>query len=149
MNVCQHAYQYPLQDSQESTDSTEGRWWMFAQQINNQLYLLLADMGDGIPKTLPKIDNWEKIRPSLPFTDDDSNMIMAATQLERSQSEESGRGFGLQDIINFAKNNPGGEIMIYSNKGLYSYDSKEEKPIEHKHSLNGTLIQWKISLGES
>ncbi len=156
LNITNHAYE----DFEDKFLRLFGeRWWVLGHQINDQIHIALYDLGHGIPVTLPKQSGYEKVRgivsEFLPLGNDCA-MIKAATEFRRSRYEQegSGRGTGLDRIMRFAKNNPQGLLWIFSNKGTYLYDNvsvnkKSETMYDSKHSINGTLIQWNISLPSS
>lgn len=149
LNVSQHAY-----DESESdlANKIGKRWWLYAQQFDDQLYIAFCDRGVGIPTTLPRHGNWENIRSlgKIIGLDDDAAMIQAAMEFGRSEAKIPGRGLGLQDVLKFANENPEGILWIFSRNGLYKNEKENEKPIlrNHKKSIGGTLIQWQVSLAQ-
>lgn len=149
LNVSQHAYSESVSDL---VDRIGKRWWIYAQQFDDQLYIAFCDRGVGIPETLPRHGRWEKIRSlgKIVGLDDDAAMIQAAMEFGRSEAETAGRGLGLQDVLKFANENPEGILWIFSRYGLYKNEKGKEKPIlrNYKKSIEGTLIQWQISLSQ-
>ena len=147
LNVSQHAY---IESGSDLVDKIGKRWWIYAQQFEDQLYIAFCDRGVGIPETLPRHGHWEKIRAlgKIVGLDDDAAMIQAAMEFGRSGAETEGRGLGLQDILNFANENPEGILWIFSRYGLYKKEKGKDKPTlrNYRRSISGTLIQWQVSL---
>lgn len=148
LNVIQHAYP----NEKDSIVRKIGkRWWIIGQKIGSQLYLAFCDNGHGIPKTLPANDRWEQFRlvaSRFVGKGADCSLIKAAMEIGRSRSEASGRGEGLYQILEYVLNNPRGTLWVFSNRGVYSYNSEtgDETFRESKRSISGTLIQWNVSV---
>ena len=148
LNVSQHAY-----NTDSDLENKIGkRWWIYAQQFTNQLYIAFFDRGVGIPETLPRHGQWENIRSlgKVIGLNDDAAMIQAAMKFGRSQARQAGRGLGLQDILKFATESPEGVLWIFSRRGLYKYEKNKENPtlVDYPKSIGGTLIQWQVSLSK-
>ncbi|OKP25305.1 hypothetical protein [Serratia liquefaciens] len=143
-NVGLHAY-----SSEEQFKDFLGiagkRWWIFTRLIEDQMFILIYDMGEGIPLTLVKRDIFSVIFQMFrPETDADK--IHAAVQYGETRMKSDKHGKGLPDIRRFVLDNPLGELHIFSGMGRYSYysSSKKEEKLDYKFSVGGTLIQWNI-----
>ena len=149
LNVSQHAYD---ESEPDLANKIGKRWWIYAQQFDDQLYIAFCDRGVGIPATLPRHGSWENIKSlgKIVGLDDDAAMIQAAMEFGRSEAKTPGRGLGLQDVLKFANENPEGILWIFSRKGVYITEKGKTKPElrNYKESINGTLIQWQVSLAK-
>ncbi|HCF7887907.1 TPA: hypothetical protein NIU34_005168 [Klebsiella oxytoca] len=143
-NVGLHAYS--SEDQYEEFISLAGkRWWIFARLIEEQMFILVYDMGEGIPLTLVKRDVFSIIF-QLFKPETDADKIKAAVQYGETRMKSDKHGKGLPDIKRFVIDNPKGELHIFSGMGRYSYYSKNklEETLDYKFSVGGTLIQWNI-----
>lgn len=123
------------------------RWWILAHKVEDQLFLIIYDMGEGIPITLVKRDFFSLIKQMFnPKTDSDK--ISAAIRYGETRMQSDKHGKGLTDIKRYVENNPRGELHIFSGMGRYSYYTNSEKAetTDLPYSIGGTLIQWNISL---
>ena len=151
LNVFQHAYSGKESDVEEQIGK---RWWIYAQQVDTQLFLAFFDRGVGIPTTLPFNDQWERIEyfaKRIRGSDHDSALIQAAMELGRSEFKTPGHGQGLQDILRFVEENPEGVLWIFSRRGLYRYEKDLDNHVlrDYPTTIGGTLIQWNVSLRRS
>ncbi|HHQ6537151.1 TPA: hypothetical protein ACSTJY_002515 [Serratia fonticola] len=143
-NVGLHAYSSEKQ-YKDFIGIAGKRWWIFTRLIEEQMFILIYDMGEGIPLTLVKKDIFSIIFQMFkPETDADK--IHAAVQYGETRMKSDKHGKGLPDIKRFVLGNPLGELHIFSGMGRYSYysSSKEEEKLDYKFSVGGTLIQWNI-----
>lgn len=146
-NVGLHAYTNET-NYEEFVTLIGKRWWIFARSIEEQLFMLVYDMGEGIPLTLVRRDIYSIIMQMFnPSTD--AEKINAAVQYGETRMKSDKHGKGLSDIKRYVVDNPMGELHIFSGMGRYSFYSKNknEENIDHRYSVGGTLIQWNISLG--
>lgn len=137
LNVRQHAY----------PDSSEYHWWLTAAIVNEKLFIALCDRGIGIPKTLAEKGWLGRIKALV--TDDDGELIKKAMEYTRtSVADSSGRGLGTQDIQKLILEQKKGRLTIVSGKGHYqlSGENKGTNAATIKDDVNGTVIQWSISL---
>lgn len=143
-NVGLHAYSSEEQYG-DFVSLAGKRWWILARLIEKQMFILVYDMGEGIPLTLVRRDIFSIIFQMFrPKTDADK--IKAAVQYGETRMKSDKHGKGLPDIKKFVIDNPMGELHIFSGMGRYSYYSKnkEEESLDYKYSVGGTLIQWNI-----
>lgn len=147
-NVGEHAYKH----KNIKNSSLRGRWWMGASMSlrRNVFSLTFYDAGVGIPKTLPRNHNWDKIRQVLSLMPgikpDDGSMIKAAVQIGRTSSGKNNRGKGLMDLHKLIDRVGYGRLSIISREGWYEYRPKKDKSGSALGFLEGTLISWELPL---
>jgi len=145
-NVGLHAYSNEEHFS-EFIDEIGKRWWTLAHKVEDQLYLMVYDMGEGIPVTLVKKDFFTLIAQMFnPKTDSDK--IYAAVQYGETRMNSEKHGKGLPDMKRYVVDNPEGQLHIFSGMGRYSYNAENntEEQFDLPYSIGGTLIQWNVSL---
>jgi len=132
--------------------------WYLTGSYNEQtkeLKIVFYDQGIGIPRSLPESDVWEKILKFLskiPLAERkrDEVLLKAAVELDRTSTEETDRGKGLQDLLEFIRQRNDGYLSILSLKGLFKFslhDGKEKTKTEHfSNAICGTLIIWSATL---
>jgi hypothetical protein len=146
-NVAQHAYP---KDAFDGVPSNFRRWWMTGsyEPETRHLTVILLDLGVGIPATLPRSSNWERIRGLLSaFTgSDDADMIEAAVEVGRSSTGASGRGLGLDEIRQFVEKSSDGRLRIVSGHGEVVLEKGASRAIKRTLSAPtmGTLIEWEV-----
>lgn len=154
-NCAQHAYRSPRRDGLQSTGRRE--WWMFAQERESRLSVLICDLGMGIPASLPLTHEPGVVREALAnlgrklgIAFSDSDLIEAAVELGRSRVRESHRGKGLKDILDVIANAGDGVLQVSSNSGRYTYRLENGRPSVASHdfrrSILGTMIQWQVPI---
>lgn len=143
-NVVNHAYDIKRNDGFDISDSKE--WWMFSQEKDGFLSVSLCDLGAGIPGTLqfkqPSV--WKRIL-SIGKTSD-ADTIDYAIRDSISRTRRNHRGNGLGQIVRVVQSTPGAQIAIFSNHGTLIRSGGRKRSIEHKDSILGTLISWRIPL---
>ncbi|MBS7827427.1 hypothetical protein J7624_09755 [Wohlfahrtiimonas chitiniclastica] len=145
-NVGLHAYSFEEKYSEFIADVGK-RWWILAHKIDEQLFLMVYDMGEGIPLTLVRRDMFTVIQQIFnPKTDSDK--ISAAVRYGETRMKSIKHGKGLTDMKKYVIDNPKGALHIFSGMGRYSYKSetKNEVKVNLPYSIGGTLIQWNVSL---
>lgn len=160
-NCVEHAY--PSEDEDISTQ--DSRWWMLVGVDDQQISVVICDLGVGIPVTIQK--HPEKILEKLlKFMDQksDADMIRASTYVRKTRTEMSHRGKGGQDIRSLIEEFPTAQLTIRSNKGAFvligdecsarTIDRKwkpvsgtngKERLANFKNSVGGTIIEWVLS----
>ncbi|HLF96298.1 MAG TPA: hypothetical protein VI457_04065 [Methylococcaceae bacterium] len=152
VNVSHHAY--PKENGYSEIDKN---WYLTASYntIKRELKVVFYDQGIGIPKSLPASDLWEKALEFLsifPIAErkKDEVLLKAAVELDRTRTEESDRGKGLPDLLEFIRQRCDGYLSILSLKGLFKLEIKggvETVRSEHfEHPVNGTLIIWSVTV---
>lgn len=143
-NVVNHAYDLPRDDGIGITQSRE--WWMFSQSKDQQLTVVFADLGAGIPRTLPskRPTLWERVVRLGKRSD--SRIIEMAVQDSISRTELEHRGKGLGQIVRAIESEPDGEMAILSNHGAVIYRGGHHKRHDYAESIMGTLIYWTLPL---
>jgi len=154
-NVSNHAYPEKVISR---TPRLRGQWWMVASynKVTQVLTIAFFDQGVGIPATIPVKNAKEKIEEFLNkfgLIENDASLIRAAMELQRSETEQSHRGYGLfRDIRNYTNSTTSGNFRIMSGKGEYIYSPANkalkngEKMLTHSVDIEGTLIQWEATL---
>jgi anti-sigma regulatory factor (Ser/Thr protein kinase) len=136
-NTIQHAY---------PDESTEKRWWIFSQQMDNKLFIAIYDHGMGIPESLaPKL--LDNITYGKRYGRD-AMMIKIAVSSDRTRTKLDYMRKGLPEMLEFAKRSETGGFVIHSLSGGYKYNSRQktEDQRKYKENIKGTLIQWEIKI---
>lgn len=120
-NVCDHA--------KSPIDA-----YIFCQYIpqHNKLYIVIGDMGVGIPKTVRGI-------PAHAELTDDEAVKWALKPNNTAQSTQQNKGLGL-DAIKCSVEVNGGELEIYSGSCHYCLSEDEENFFSINSFFKGTLI---------
>jgi hypothetical protein len=146
-NVAEHAYPHSFMKNEY--------WYMTGGFDTNTMELKVAfyDQGIGIPQSLPRSKLWERAKGFLAskgLTNDHPSLIKAAVEMGRTKTDKEYRGKGLQDLLEFIRQRQEGYLSIFSLKGLYKYEQHGEKihikTEKMKHSIQGTLIIWSVTL---
>lgn len=149
-NTVHHAYADIREDGLNHKPS-KNNWWMFSQARDKELTVVFCDLGIGIPRSLPKTHPslLDKLR-SVFGKVDDHQCIASSVELNATSTKIPGRGKGLVNVIELASKNGAGNVIIYSNKGIYKLAPGETKPIscDLKDSILGTIICWSVRLGK-
>lgn len=146
-NVAQHAYP---EAAFEGVPPNYRRWWMTGSydEQRRRMRILILDLGIGIPATLPRSSNWERIRGLIASVTgpDDAEMIAAAVEAGRSSTGAAGRGNGLQEIRQFVEQSASGRLRILSGRGEVTYEKGSGRPGKRTFSepMMGTLIEWEV-----
>ncbi|WP_417415854.1 hypothetical protein [Hoeflea sp.] len=124
----------------------------------NELVVVIFDRGVGIPETyqrkklhqnlLKQLSAALKPTEGFEFVND-ATYIKNALKYGNSRSDQPERGKGLPQMQEIIEKTKSGSLTIASRGGLYRYDTISgvtEKVA--KRSVNGTLIEWRISLPE-
>lgn len=152
-NVANHAYILKRQLKDVSTPKNKD-WWMFSEHKGNTLTVVFADLGAGIPITLPvkRPDVWTKIKQTLQKgrgkfgkrqkRKSDADAIEAAVKDSVTRTRMDNRGKGLGQIMHAVATAKNHHIAIHSNYGTYGNKLKSN----HIDSINATIISWQIDL---
>ena len=137
-NVFNHAYH---------VDDDFKFWWLTASYNTetSMLTIMFMDHGVGIPLMLKKRFRAYLEKLGL-FNSSDAEKIKSATELGTSQTQQEYRGKGFFYIKEYAKKGDKNSVAIYSDRGGYIYDGKNEKLVNLENSLKGTLIVWDIEV---
>jgi anti-sigma regulatory factor (Ser/Thr protein kinase) len=155
-NTTQHAYD-------KNNPNNFDKWWMTAAYKSDKKKLIVSmyDRGKSIPKTIHKYKKWNEVKTylSMDGLKNHSRLIEAAMQVSfdsqrktRTKTQQSHRGKGLKQLLDFIKNN--GKLTIISGKGKCIFTVKNNKlnsikGKRLKYPLKGTLIEWEINLPQS
>lgn len=152
INSVQHAYVEPR--GVPGPRMKHRRWWMFTQEREGYLTVVVCDLGIGIPRSLPL--NWDEsvissILSTIGEGGTDVAALKASLQLGRSSTGQSHRGKGLPQIWAAVRDGTPGQdasISIYSNKGRLEWSGKEDKEhaVQFPSSILGTVISWRVPI---
>ena len=152
-NAVQHA---GIAKRSDGIPILDRRWWMFAGVRRGELAVVVADLGIGIPRSVPV--NWgdeaigrllEKI--GLRRTTD-GNYIRLAMELRRTRTNLRHRGKGMPELKDVLDQAGDGVLSVYSNKGGYTYSPTmrtDGKIRSFKMSIMGTIIEWSLPLADA
>lgn len=151
-NSALHAYVEP-----RGTDTGRlgtKRWWMLSQVKDGVLAVTVADLGIGIPRSLPL--KWpqstlKNLMDRIRGKGSDERAIKAALEVGASSTGESHRGNGLPQIWQKIRNEKNAKISIYSNRGALHWNGQSggEGSNEFADSIFGTVISWSVPVLES
>jgi len=152
VNVSHHAY--PKEYGYSEIDKN----WYYTASYNTskkELKVVFYDQGIGIPKSLPASDLWEKALEFLsifPIADrkKDEVLLKAAVELDRTRTDDSDRGKGLPDLMEFIRQRGDGYLSILSLKGLFKLEIKNGvesiRSERFDYPVCGTLIIWCVTV---
>ncbi len=145
-NTRHHAY--PDQENSSYNEIPTNEWWMFSQEKDGELHVVICDLGIGIPVSLPtkKPNVWKKITSKLGGTPKDSIVIQEAIRHSKTRTGKEHRGKGLKQLTNVLANTKGGRLVLFSNHGCYNVREGDVSLFDFKRSINGTLIAWSLPI---
>lgn len=151
-NAALHAYLEPRGTNRRRMGTK--RWWMLSQVRDGLLGVTVADLGIGIPRSLPL--KWpdttlRQLFDRLVAKGPDERAIRAAMEVGATRTGKKHRGKGLPQIWKELRDVPGAMIAIYSNKGALNWDGKNkiESSQEFKDSIHGTVISWIVPVDDT
>lgn len=164
-NVTHHAYILPREEEERFKAEHQDGWWMFSQEKDEKLTVLICDLGAGIPRTVP-ITKREVLAPVVRWMRlhkrkdaDILSAVLKQTVLRERPGENTetssrtlrpNRGKGFYNIVKTVRSVDDGKVIIHSNKGLWhSMKPGSQFSKNFKDSIGGTIISWQIPLGES
>lgn len=165
-NCVEHAYPSNRQDGLNVEDK---RWWMLVGVDNENLNVIVCDLGVGIPQTLPQkhpASLLDQIKSTFGiFGQSDSEMIRVSTHIKQTRTGQPNRGKGGKDFRSITRNFPSATLIIRSNKGTFSITGKDssqlskisarryidgtdrsESTLENSKSIRGTILEWVVPL---
>jgi hypothetical protein len=147
-NSVHHAYVGEREDG--TAKGGEKRWWLFSEERDGFLSLVICDLGIGIPKSLPK--QHTAVRAILnTFASDraDVEAIKLASELGKTSTSLGNRGKGLPEILDAARQSDEGSCIIFSNRGQFGF-AAGKRAVENQFtgSIYGTLIVWRVPITE-
>ena len=148
-NSRQHAYIDIREDGLNHSDQRDTPWWMFSQCRDGRLHVAFADLGIGIPRTLPVRMKglWQKLISKIGREPDDHEAIEHAIEDKKSRTQKEYRGKGLPQIVGVIDGTDGGDLCIYSNRGCYTINRQgDRKSYGYRDSIYGTLITWSVPI---
>jgi hypothetical protein len=163
VNVTQHAYEGSPRQDGTGLESERG-WWMFVRREPDKLSISCADLGLGVPYTVPRdrknskwlsarLENFNEFLQVIGVRKhNDGQIIRATIDEKRSRFQQTHRGNGFGNIVESIADSDDGSLIVYSNQGAYflrkTSDSKAEKTFNYNESIFGTMICWTISITE-
>ncbi|KZX88440.1 hypothetical protein A3718_03820 [Erythrobacter sp. HI0019] len=151
-NSALHAYLEPR--GADSGRMGAKRWWMLSQVRDGVLGVTVADLGIGIPRSLPL--KWPrsgltKILDGIAGKGPDERSIRAALEVGATSTGQKHRGKGLPQIWREIRSEPEAQISIYSNKGALHWNGKRnsEQSNEFQDNIFGTVISWTVPVYEN
>lgn len=147
-NSRHHAYLAKRNDG--CPDFNEKRWWMFSQERDGELTLVVCDLGIGIRRSLPIKWSRALVGKVLQIMQGQGDLgaIRAALVIGETRTDEDNRGKGLPQMWNEVRTARVGTLAIYSGRAALSYWSEPdaEKGLEFDNDILGTLITWSYPL---
>ncbi|WP_152608516.1 hypothetical protein [Croceibacterium mercuriale] len=128
------------------------RWWMFSQERDERLTVVVCDLGIGIPNSLPlkmEPSALSRLYDGIVGQGRDCRAIRGAIKLGASSTGEAHRGKGLPQIWHELRDLNADSVTILSNKGAVSWsrETNSERSFEYNESIFGTVISWVVPLG--
>lgn len=155
-NCIEHAYKsHPDVTWQMPEDPN---WWVFQQVKDEELNVVVCDLGIGVSKALPlKLKNEQGLLKKLMHIvrrtkGMDNRALLAAMEYGRSSTNEAKRGKGMTDAHAVIDDHGEGNFYAMSNQGYYMYrktsksTAGQHKTVRFKHSINGTILGWRLPL---
>lgn len=152
-NSVEHAY--PERGSVSENMRRSERWWLtgVVDETAGRLKVVTLDHGISIPGSLPASRQREGImatlddlRKKLSMQSHDGLLLQAAMEYGRTRLQSPGRGKGLGDVLALADLDPENRLRIISRRGTFMSDTHGTRADRNAFSLNGTLIEWDLSL---
>lgn len=152
INSVQHAYIAPR--GVPGPRMNHKRWWMFSQEKNDNLTVVVCDLGIGIPRSLPL--NWEETllaKLMSPFTDQgtDAAALRASLTVGRTSTGQKHRGKGLPQIWAAVRGEKKAGILIHSNRARLSWSGETDSEAcrQFEDSIFGTVIMWTVPVASA
>lgn len=133
-------------------------WWVFQQVKDEELNVVVCDLGIGVSKALPlKLKNEQGLLKKLMHLVRrtkglDSRALLAAMEYGRSSTRQVKRGRGMRNAHAVIDDHGEGTFYAMSNQGYYVYrktsmaTAGQCKTIRFRHSINGTILGWRLPL---
>jgi hypothetical protein len=151
VNCREHAYS---EDRGDGLPNALPNWWMFSQYKDDKLVIALADLGIGIPRSLPKnkkglLAAVREVIKRRGEPEEDVYLIKAAIEAGQTRTALTHRGKGLMDmrsVLDEVK----GTMHIHSNRGSYKYEAGTRTETCTNFgptlSIRGTIVVWEIPI---
>lgn len=157
-NASEHAYLEQRSDG--CGKPSEVDWWVFSQLKDNQLTVVICDLGIGISRSLPLTfkDNSSLRRRLARLVGNvhrDEEAIQLALEVGRTRTAVRHRGYGLfRNIRGVVQHAGSGSMFIASNRGCYMFGTSQipsatkETTRRLRRSIQGTIVGWSLPLGQ-
>lgn len=146
MTNCHHHAYIEKRNDGLNLDDIQKNWWMFSQEKDGFLHVVFGDLGIGIPVSLPikKPGWWGSIQKNFGMTPSDGTVIAEAIAQSRSRTGKSYRGKGLKQLVEAIESIDNARLVIYSNKGVYTYMKGHPATFNFRDSIYGTVVYWSV-----
>lgn len=153
-NCMHHAY---LEDRNDGIPiSNRKAWWLFVAKKDDEIHVVICDLGIGIPRSLEVNNPWPAVlfRSTLSSLGmdryHDSGYIETSLELGKTRTGQDNRGKGLPQIVDVVNQAKKGGLRIFSNRGFYNYNAINGKSStrEFGDSIFGTIIQWSFPISD-
>ena len=150
LNSLHHAYRVARADG--CARFKERRWWMFTNERNGTLSVIVCDLGIGIPRSLPL--TWDRkllklLGNYMGGRSPDVAAIRMALILGESSTGDEHRGKGLPQVWNATRTSSAGGVGILSGKAYVGSDSDGEYESTFSTSMLGTMVAWTVPVEAS
>lgn len=155
-NCVEHAYKsHP--DVTRAMPVNPG-WWVFQQVKDQELTVVVCDLGIGVNRALPLAlaDEPGLLKKLFHLArrtrGEDNRALLAAMEYGRSSTKEKQRGKGMRNAHAVIDDVGEGQFFAISNRGCYVYERPREpaRPrrttVKLKYSINGTILRWILPL---
>ena len=155
-NCVEHAYKdHPDVNRKMPVDPG---WWVFQQVKDETLFVVVCDLGIGVNRALPlTLENEQGLLRKLMHVfrrtkGDDNRALLAAMEYGRSSTGLYERGRGMRNAHAVVNDHGEGDFYAISNKGCYVYKkgtaetAGNYKTVKLRHSINGTILGWRLPL---
>jgi hypothetical protein len=150
-NTVHHAYADEVKGGAELRKNIGKRWWVLSEERDGMINVVIADVGVGIPRSLPKSKTYDSktVREfwrNAGLDNSDGSAISVAVRLGRTRTEMKERGRGLADIVEAVNLSDEGSVLICSNRGNFFAKKGSESVHTSDDSINGTLVHWRVPI---
>lgn len=150
-NTIHHAYADDVPGGSELRKHIGKRWWVLSEERDGMLTVVIADLGVGIARSLPRSKTYDSktVREfwrNAGLDRSDGSAIAVAVRLGRTRTEAKERGRGLADIVEAVNLSDQGSVLICSNRGNFSASKGKERVHTSDDSIHGTLVHWKVPI---
>jgi hypothetical protein len=150
-NTVHHAYADEVPGGAALRKNIGRRWWVLSEERDGMLAVVIADLGVGIPRSLPRSKTYtsETVREfwrNAGLDKTDGSAIAIAVRLGRTRTLAKERGRGLADIVQAVNLSDQGSVLICSNRGNFYAKEGSERVNNSQDSVSGTLVHWRVPL---
>ena len=148
VNVQHHAYTYKDTGALFNQKIEQHKWWAFSYRGESLLYVVIYDLGMGIPTSLRRDPRRrEYLRRIRQYkARSDRFLIADAIKSPLSATKLPYRGKGFPEMLEFSRGLENGSFSVWSGMGGAEYSHKEKRLVSHELEvrLPGTLVVWRL-----